>query len=621
MRDYDTERWEKQTTSVKGYDQWICWKYSKDRTKKVPLNPSTGAVGNALSSECWGSYADALVGEIVHRADGIGFVLTEDDPYTAIDIDDCINSETGHIEEGVQAIVNSIDSYWEVSPSLTGLRGILLGTKPGPRCTTLKDGTKLEVYDSNRWVSITGITLDDYTDIRDGQSVLNSFYQWLFPDDTANNTTVQVGEGFSGSDKDILSKARNVGQWKLFRKLYGKGNWQKDFKSQSEADYKLCKMLAFWCGPDEEHVDRLFRKSKLYRKKWDEQRGGRTYGEKTIAEAIAAVPYFYSGQVDVTDEVEPGLDERYQWMMSQSWSGRSGPTERHVYLALLDHASKHGKEHERGITVSMSRRDLMIEAGLGSRRTVDRAVECLHKECGVVEVLREGKGRRATEYLLVHPAQRCTIKTTVSYVYGAVSRTLPIRNASKYVSTIGKRNAQILDIIHTSKQPVPLEQLAETLKMRERDLQRRNLDLLSDLGLIEYKDGGYITPTDFQQRLEREIQESGCAEAYELQKEKIEREREAFRTRKDRPAEKVSTKAKEEPVIAKEEETYREWLNRVTYNPHVSDGICHCSDCNPPIEEGPPHPERCQCYWCSDELARLFPIDAEIEMHGAPPVA
>ena len=606
---------------LKSLKQWVCWKYTNGKRKKVPLHPVTGEVGNALSSELWGSYADALVGEVVHRADGIGFVLTEDDPYTAIDIDDCINQETGEIDEGVQAIVNSVGSYWEISPSLTGLRGILLGTKLGARCTTLKDEIKLEVYDSNRWVSITGTTLDDYEEIVDAQSVLNSLYQWLFPDGTVNSTSVQVGEGFNGSDKEILSKARNVGQWKLFRKLYGKGNWEQEFQSQSEADYKLCKMLAFWCGPDDERIDILFRKSKLYRDKWEERRGERTYGEQTIANAIAAVPYFYSGQVDVTDQVQAGLDERYQWMMSQPWKGRSGPTERHVYLALLDHASKHGKEHEQGITVSMSTRDLLVEAGLGSRCTVERAVEHLSKKHGVVEILRKGRGRRATEYLLVQPAQGYTIKTTVSYVYGTVSRTLPMRNASKYVSTIGKRNAQILDIIYTSNQPVPLEQLAATLNMRKRDLQRRNLDLLSDLGLIEYKEGGYITPTDFQQRLEREIQESGCAEAYELQKEKIEREREAFRTRKDRPAEEVLTKAKEEPVIAKEEETYREWLNRVTYNPHVSDGICHCSDCNPPIEKGPPHPQSCECYWCELGMVQsLFPTKEEIEEHGPPPI-
>jgi putative DNA primase/helicase len=36
----------------------------------------------------------------------------------------------------------------------------------------------------------------------------------------------------------------------------------------SEADLALCSLLAFWCGPDEVRIDRLFRQSGLCREKW-----------------------------------------------------------------------------------------------------------------------------------------------------------------------------------------------------------------------------------------------------------------------------------------------------------------------------------------------------------------
>ena len=50
-----------------------------------------------------------------------------------------------------------------------------------------------------------------------------------------------------------------------FDKLY-RGEWQGKYKSQSEADFALCCKLAFWSGRNESQIDRLFRKSGLYRK-------------------------------------------------------------------------------------------------------------------------------------------------------------------------------------------------------------------------------------------------------------------------------------------------------------------------------------------------------------------
>ena len=58
-------------------------------------------------------------------------------------------------------------------------------------------------------------------------------------------------------------------------------------KSHSEADAALCMILAFWCGGDEEQMDRIFRQSALIRDKWDELHGPDTYGNLTIRNAIA----------------------------------------------------------------------------------------------------------------------------------------------------------------------------------------------------------------------------------------------------------------------------------------------------------------------------------------------
>jgi primase-polymerase (primpol)-like protein len=78
--------------------------------------------------------------------------------------------------------------------------------------------------------------------------------------------------------------------------LLWEGKWQDSFASQSEADLSLCCKLAFWSGKDKEQMDRLFRRSALYRDKWDEKHhaSGATYGEETLNKAIEATETTYS---------------------------------------------------------------------------------------------------------------------------------------------------------------------------------------------------------------------------------------------------------------------------------------------------------------------------------------
>ena len=66
------------------------------------------------------------------------------------------------------------------------------------------------------------------------------------------------------------------------------GNWKGRYTSQSEADIALCNLLAFYCQCDTNQMQRIFRRSGLYREKWNERRGeAGTYGEITINRAVA----------------------------------------------------------------------------------------------------------------------------------------------------------------------------------------------------------------------------------------------------------------------------------------------------------------------------------------------
>jgi hypothetical protein len=63
----------------------------------------------------------------------------------------------------------------------------------------------------------------------------------------------------------------------------------------------------FWIGGDPARVDKLFRRSGLYRPKWDERhfRDGRTYGQAAIDKALEGVTQFYSAADDEWEDPVP----------------------------------------------------------------------------------------------------------------------------------------------------------------------------------------------------------------------------------------------------------------------------------------------------------------------------
>lgn len=88
--------------------------------------------------------------------DGIGFMFSVSDPYTGIDLDKCLNAETGELEPWAQRCVDLFNSYTEITPSGKGLHIIIRGKLPGKG---RKKG-KFEVYDRGRFFTFTGNVFD-----------------------------------------------------------------------------------------------------------------------------------------------------------------------------------------------------------------------------------------------------------------------------------------------------------------------------------------------------------------------------------------------------------------------------------------------------------------------------
>ena len=138
-------------------DQWVIWRYKTRDGKrtKVPYQaakPRTEAEVDDPST--WSSFEHAAA---VKGVDGIGYVFSADDPYTGVDLDHCINADTGEVHPAAAAIVERLASYTERSPSGTGLHVIVAAELHGDRHRTSKtpwDGV-FEVYDRGRYFTMT----------------------------------------------------------------------------------------------------------------------------------------------------------------------------------------------------------------------------------------------------------------------------------------------------------------------------------------------------------------------------------------------------------------------------------------------------------------------------------
>ena len=140
---------------MKRRPQWVVWRLEERNGKatKVPYNPRTGRKASSTDSLTWGTFEDAL--EVLDRFDGVGFVFSSGDPYTGVDLDGCVDPETGEVEPWAAEIAAELDSYTEISPSGTGVHIIARGRLPEGR----RRKGRVEMYDQGRFFTVTGHVL------------------------------------------------------------------------------------------------------------------------------------------------------------------------------------------------------------------------------------------------------------------------------------------------------------------------------------------------------------------------------------------------------------------------------------------------------------------------------
>jgi hypothetical protein len=263
---------------LKACGQWVAWEERQRDGKptKIPINPKTGQMARANTSDTWAAF-DTAYQFSRQKNCGIGFVFSIEDDLCGVDLDKCID-QTGKLEDWAEKIVAKLNSYTELSPSKRGVHVLVKGHVPpggnrrGP----------VEMYDSNRYFTVTGEHMAGTpTTIEERQKELEEIHQsFIAPKQETRPKQVPV-EPCSLNEQEILEKAFAAKNGNELQSLWN-GDISTYDNDDSRADYALCKMLAFWTQRNPAMMDSLFRKSHLYREKWER----RDYRQRTIQKAI-----------------------------------------------------------------------------------------------------------------------------------------------------------------------------------------------------------------------------------------------------------------------------------------------------------------------------------------------
>lgn len=308
------------------YRQFMLYTTTPDpQTGKLKKTTVSGAGYNANAHDP-ANWMDAgtacAMAAMMGERYGVAFVLTENDPYFLLDLDNCALPD-GSWTPLAQSLCDAfLGCCVEISTSGTGLHIIGSGVFPEHACK--RKGQPLEFYTQERFIALTGTAAIGNVDA----TVSADLAAWLvasyFPPRVHGEngapedwTDVPVAEWRGPTDNaDLL---RRAGRAKSAASVFGASAsfddlWtanvdvlgrvfpsdKGDEFDRSSADLALASHLAFWTGKNCERMKLLMLQSGLVRSKWEREE----YIEWTVMRACEG------GDVCKDKPVEPVVLKR-----------------------------------------------------------------------------------------------------------------------------------------------------------------------------------------------------------------------------------------------------------------------------------------------------------------------
>lgn len=295
------------------FDQFIICKFVPSAKKagkieKLPCDKYGYSVndqnGNAISAHDpvhWMSYDEAQrLSKAFGKGYGVGFVITENDPFYCLDIDGALQPDNTWSPLATELCQTFPDALIELSHSRKGLHIWFKAQK-------FEHGSKniplnIELYSHKRFIAL-GQVLQGSPDAKDYSDEVNRIIAKYFPkteETVAAEWTTTHCEGSNPiqDDEKLIAKAHEI-YGKAEKAFTGDSTfgrlWSGDLTDYdgdaSSADAAMAQYLSFMTGNNCERIERLMRKSALVRDKWDNHK---SYMQRTILKAVARQSKWYS---------------------------------------------------------------------------------------------------------------------------------------------------------------------------------------------------------------------------------------------------------------------------------------------------------------------------------------
>ncbi len=259
---------------LKEIPTWCCyrtrWNEEKGKKDKFIISPIDGKWTSSKEPGKWVTFDAALKYARENNCEGLSVLLDKKYGITCIDLDKCIEAETGKLNERASKLVEALSgTYIERSTSGNGLHIFVKDDilKNGQYNMTSTDKNKgdLEVYDDKRIMSLTGDMYSKGNTLTRAGSAATVYLRQELGErrNVANNGAKPHTTGsLNLSDNELIRWIQSSKQGSKFNDLYsGRGV----SGNRSEDDAKLAHMLLYFSGGDKDQAFRIMRESAAYR--------------------------------------------------------------------------------------------------------------------------------------------------------------------------------------------------------------------------------------------------------------------------------------------------------------------------------------------------------------------
>ena len=162
------------------FEKWCVWgpPYETGKTKKIPINPLSGRAAQTNASETFATFDEAVHAQFEGRYRGVGVLLREGTALTCIDVDKCIDANTGGVSDAAERVLAMFKGYAEVSQSGRGLHLFFRNKlRAHVREKVTHEGHSIELYQpgAGRYIAVTGNVFRGRDQILDEDEALDKF--------------------------------------------------------------------------------------------------------------------------------------------------------------------------------------------------------------------------------------------------------------------------------------------------------------------------------------------------------------------------------------------------------------------------------------------------------------